>query len=153
MPIEQHGIMLRRRDQQTATNVPHLVTHHSPTGYAWGYSGSGPADLALNILAWLLRREGYHGETVPCYEGHCFRLAWDLHQAFKRDAIATCDREDVPISLETVTHWLATYRLVTDPLQRSRPSPCVTRFSSLSLHGCFGRAAGQRAARSDAWSV
>ena len=33
MPIEQYGIALRRVDQQTSTNVPHLVTHHSPTGY------------------------------------------------------------------------------------------------------------------------
>jgi len=123
MPIEQHGIVLRRTDQQTATNVPHLVTHHSPTGYEWGYGGSGPSDLALNILEWLLRREGYRGETVPCFEGRCFRLAWDLHQAFKRDVIAVCDREDAHIPLETVTNWLATYRLATDPLQQSRPSP------------------------------
>ena len=122
MPIEQHGIVLRRRDQQTATNVPHLVTHHSPAGYAWGYGGSGPADLALNILEWLLRREGYRGETVPCVAGRCFSLAWDLHQAFKRDVIAACHHEDAPIPLETVTDWLATYRLATAPLQPP-PSP------------------------------
>ena len=48
MPLEQHGIVLRRMDQQTSTNVPHLVIHHSPTGYAWGYGGSGHADLARN---------------------------------------------------------------------------------------------------------
>jgi len=123
MPIEQHGIVLRRMDQQTSTNVPHLVTHHSPTGYAWGYGGSGPTDLALNILEWHLRREGYHGETVQCYEGRCFRLAWDLHQAFKRDVIAVCDREDAHIALETVTAWLATARLATDSIPRPQPSP------------------------------
>lgn len=29
-----------------------LVHHveHSPTGFCWGYGGSGPADLALSIL-------------------------------------------------------------------------------------------------------
>ena len=57
----------------TDTNVPHLVVHHSPTGYEWGYGGSGPADLALNILEWQLRREGYRGDTIPCFEGRCFR--------------------------------------------------------------------------------
>jgi hypothetical protein len=123
MPIEQHGIVLRRRDQQTSTNVPHLVIHHSPTGYEWGYGGSGPADLALNILEWYLRREGYHGEMVQCYKGRCFRLAWDLHQAFKRDVIAVCDREDAHIPLATVTTWLATSRLATEPLQQAQPSP------------------------------
>ena len=28
----------------------HLV-HHSPTGFEWGYGGSGPADLARSIIA------------------------------------------------------------------------------------------------------
>jgi len=123
MPLEQHGIVLRRMDQQTSTNVPHLVIHHSPTGYAWGYGGSGHADLARNILEWLLRQEGYRGETVPCVAGRCFRLAWDLHQAFKRDVIAACDHEAAHIPLETVTTWLATARLATAPLQPPRPSP------------------------------
>lgn len=27
------------------------VNRHSPDGFEWGYSGSGPADLALSILA------------------------------------------------------------------------------------------------------
>jgi len=29
--------------------LPHLV-YHSPTGFEWGYLGSGPADLARSIL-------------------------------------------------------------------------------------------------------
>lgn len=31
--------------------LPRPLVYHSPTGYEWGYGGSGPADLALNILA------------------------------------------------------------------------------------------------------
>ena len=27
------------------------VSLHSPTGFEWGYLGSGPADLALSLLA------------------------------------------------------------------------------------------------------
>jgi len=36
----------------TVNGVPlkHIV-EHSPTGFQWGYGGSGPADLALSILA------------------------------------------------------------------------------------------------------
>lgn len=30
--------------------VPHEWVWHSPDGFEWGYGGSGPADLALNIL-------------------------------------------------------------------------------------------------------
>jgi len=29
--------------------LPHVVKH-SPTGFNWGYGGSGPADLALSLL-------------------------------------------------------------------------------------------------------
>ena len=35
-------------------NVSRLLAHyglHSPSGFSWGYSGSGPAETALNILA------------------------------------------------------------------------------------------------------
>lgn len=31
------------------TPLKHHV-YHSPTGFCWGYGGSGPADLALSIL-------------------------------------------------------------------------------------------------------
>jgi hypothetical protein len=30
--------------------VEHIIIRHSPPGMEWGYGGSGPADLALNIL-------------------------------------------------------------------------------------------------------
>lgn len=32
------------------TNIPRVITVHSPDGFAWGYLGSGPHDLALNTL-------------------------------------------------------------------------------------------------------
>jgi hypothetical protein len=32
-------------------NIQRRIVRHSPTGFAWGYGGSGPADLALNILS------------------------------------------------------------------------------------------------------
>ena len=50
------------------------IANHSPTGFDWGYAGSGPAQLALAILADAL--------------GNDERADW-LHQAFKRDRIAT----------------------------------------------------------------
>lgn len=34
----------------TTEPLPH-VERHSPTGFEWGYGGSGPSDLALSILA------------------------------------------------------------------------------------------------------
>ena len=44
------------------------LANHSPTGFAWGYGGSGPAQLSLAILADHLRND---------------ELALKLHQDFK----------------------------------------------------------------------
>jgi hypothetical protein len=44
------------------------IVNHSPSGFAWGYSGSGPAQLAVAILA------DYFG---------CAHAAVALHQQFK----------------------------------------------------------------------
>jgi len=57
--------------------LPHVV-FHSPTGYEWGYGGSGPADLALSILT------HYLGDQ---------RQAELLHQEFKWDFIAQFPQE------------------------------------------------------------
>ena len=37
--------------------------NHSPTGFEWGYAGSGPAQLALALLADMLG-PGKEGEAV-----------------------------------------------------------------------------------------
>lgn len=46
--------------------------NHSPTGFEWGYGGSGPAQLALAVLADCLGDE----------------YALDFYQDFKRDVVA-----------------------------------------------------------------
>lgn len=76
------------------------IENHSPTGFEWGYGGSGPAQLALAILADAL------GED---------KRAARLHQSFKwkfigalardkpwtiraRDVIKWCNGNDNPAS-------------------------------------------------------
>lgn len=82
------ALILRRELQDEAkvggcfTNVPHLVVEHSPSGFEWGYGGSGPADLALNVCQAYLMKIGYEGEKTQCFDGQCFSLAWVLHQDF-----------------------------------------------------------------------
>ena len=68
------------------------VVYHSPTGFSWGYGGSGPADgsasgsqsLALSILA---DQFGESPTENDLYHGRCAcddRLrCWQLYQAFK----------------------------------------------------------------------
>ncbi len=40
----------RKTVSQLQTNVQRTIYRHSPTGFNYGYGGSGVADLALNIL-------------------------------------------------------------------------------------------------------
>jgi hypothetical protein len=41
----------RGADGTVTCSIPQTHKHHSPTGFEIGYGGSGPAYLALNILA------------------------------------------------------------------------------------------------------
>lgn len=60
------------------------IEYHSPDGFAWGYSGSGPADLALSIVADLL---GEHPTKAELYRGETF--SFQYHQAVKQEFIAS----------------------------------------------------------------
>jgi hypothetical protein len=67
------------------------IINHSPDGFNWGYSGSGPAQLALAILLELTSND----------------FALFNHQDFKRDFIAGLKQEkDFEIDGETVVNWI-----------------------------------------------
>lgn len=57
------------------------LANHSPTGFAWGYGGSGPAQLALAILA----------DHCPVPED-----ALPYYQSFKWAFVAKWDNEWTP---------------------------------------------------------
>lgn len=46
-----------RKDFEKLTYPLWHVVRHSPTGFNWGYAGSGPADCALSILTDCLGEE------------------------------------------------------------------------------------------------
>jgi hypothetical protein len=69
------------------------IVNHSPTGFEWGYGGSGQAQLALAILAHATKDHD---------------LAQRLHQRYKWDVIARLDRDaSWVISKEDVLAWVA----------------------------------------------
>lgn len=70
--------------------LPHVV-YHSPTGYEYGYMGSGPADLALSILADFFQ-QSKEAALRHIRTGAGDGRAWWLHQAFKAAFIATKDQ-------------------------------------------------------------
>ena len=69
------------------------VREHSPTGFNWGYGGSGAAQLALAIL---LDVTNDNELTALTY-----------YQAFKRDIVARWPiHSDWGITASTITYWL-----------------------------------------------
>jgi hypothetical protein len=81
-------------------NVSRLLEHygvHSPSGFAWGYGGSGPAETALNILAdYFGEHEAFTLRELKSshkaqYKFHAFRRTSKgelLYQVFKREVVA-----------------------------------------------------------------
>lgn len=90
---------------ETDLRPPRLV-HHSPDGYEWGYGGSGPADLALNILAKCLPVGIEPSPPVKLFNGECSQLAWALHQKFKSDCIAHIPYEGFTLQGRAVDAWI-----------------------------------------------
>ncbi len=73
---------------------------HSPTGYAWGYGGSGPAELARAILYAVLR--GTPDEEAACDPA--------VYQAFKWDVIAALPAESFRLEGTKVRAWYAHWK-------------------------------------------
>ncbi|HDL19915.1 MAG TPA: hypothetical protein ENH30_01420 [Nitrospirae bacterium] len=65
------------------------IRNHSPTGFSWGYAGSGPAQLALAIML----------EYLPPEK------ATLLYQDFKAEVIANI-QGDFSIDIDTVIGWI-----------------------------------------------
>jgi hypothetical protein len=88
------------------TNVPLLVVHHSSTGFSWGNTGAGAADLALNVLEWYLRGKKFYGLKPPYRKEQCSIVAYDLHQKFKHKFIAPMPKEGGTIPHDAIKAWV-----------------------------------------------
>lgn len=115
--------------------LPHIeplrhVVYHSPDGFNWGYSGSGPCDLGLSILAdyfkelptigelavrvreipddeWR-RAEGPHDRAV-LIEKYLLK-SWLYHLGFTRHFLDPISTETFMIDDEAITRWLLSVR-------------------------------------------
>ena len=107
-PFTESGILTiaRSKNREVITNCPKLLVHHSPTGFEFGYGGSGPADLALNIIEAVLLNTKYHGERMRVFDGSCFEKSYDLHQDFKWKFIAKIPYNGGQIAYDTIVKWI-----------------------------------------------
>lgn len=123
--FDQMNILFKRSVDGLHFNIPQVHVCHSPGGFEWGYNGSGPADFALNILAVFL-------PAPPIQKGRVFPfnpqgkmttairvggtnrknstvvsvLAWDLHQKFKSEVIATLPTRGGRIKGSFIKQWI-----------------------------------------------
>jgi len=109
IPLES-GIVLVRINGEAWTNVETIALHHSPDGFEWGYAGSGPADLALNIVEHALRKLGYNGEKFNDIwsKAWIYKMSWTLHQDFKFEFLYTVPEHGTVIGWTDVLAWVAT---------------------------------------------
>jgi len=106
--LEDVGLVCGRRpDGRLATNVAQRFVWHSPTGFECGYGGSGPADLALNVLAALVPvgSDGAEGWTIFDKQ-KVSATAGLLHQDFKDEFIARLPRQGGTVSIADIRAWL-----------------------------------------------
>lgn len=88
--------------------LKHFVLH-SPTGMSFGYGGSGPADLALSILADALdedpsSKELYNGQFKDGRQVRCLAL----HQGFKWGFVAKWPQaQPWEITHDEIMDWVA----------------------------------------------
>ncbi len=80
------------------------VIYHSPSGFAWGYGGSGPADLALSILAHYFKEKYLTTAYFKKFHSRPSQ-AWQYHQRFKWDFVAAW-KDNWKISTDEITTWL-----------------------------------------------
>lgn len=93
--ITTRGVTLSRdKDGVALTNVPHIINlrePYSPAGYEWGYHGTGPKELAANIL----------------YQfGLQKTAASQLSTAFSEQVLSSLPHEKAYLSAQRVKDWI-----------------------------------------------
>ena len=87
------GVKVYRPDGSSLDVAPSLaVWPHSPTGFNWGYSGSGPAQLALALL------DDHTGNSA---------MAERYHQQFKREVVSRWHGGTWSLDPREIDAWLA----------------------------------------------
>ena len=112
LPLGITGLVCERRPNgRLACNLPQTHKHHSPSGFEFGYNGSGPADLALNVLASIVPVGSDGLRPVECWDGtKVSATAMILHQEFKATFIARMFGDSDSVPLAKIREWVETKR-------------------------------------------
>lgn len=99
--------------------LPQRVVYHSPDGFEWGYAGSGPSDLALNLLVDAVGPErglcsecgGKREQPVGHYCPRCGgrgveKFIGECYQEFKFQVVAGLPRDGWVLTRAYIIDWL-----------------------------------------------
>jgi len=111
------------------------IPYHSPDGLEWGYLGSGPADLALAILA------DYFDEP-PELVLAALRSMWAprskaaaFHQSFKERFVVRERRDEWELHSDDIEAWLQTSSIRTRLCDLAREDAELTQLRRLEQEG------------------
>ncbi len=125
--IGRLGLVAERGPAGVFANVRHVVCH-SPSGMDYGHAGPGSADLALSSLCAIIAppdpaaERSLHSLSPPGYDEadaddrlwsvvtprgeRISRLAWRLHQPFKRTFVMAMKDDGPYVPLDIILSWI-----------------------------------------------
>lgn len=117
--VRTNGLPGKLESTVIITNVPHVVSHHSPDGYDWGYDDSGSEEFAMNIIEHYVRAldaldELSETDTSPVSveqwshgsSGTIRAITSRLYQQFKLDFLVAMPLEGGHISANDIIDWI-----------------------------------------------
>ena len=105
-PFKEAGLICERDGFLAKANVDHDIMYHSPAGFEWGYGGSGPSELALNVMNQVLPIGCDEQEPVTMGGEKVSWAAHRLYQRFKWEFIEEIPPEGGHIPLGDICAWV-----------------------------------------------
>jgi hypothetical protein len=107
-PIQDENLVTYKFEGgEFEANLPLFLeeVNHSPTGFEWGYRGSGPAQLAYAIL------RTYFEISDGLEKEHAIRQAAKFSWKFKEDFVCAWKGDEWEITSDEISFWLDEERM------------------------------------------
>lgn len=126
--VDYHGYRTKDGRTRVLANGKRLrrrgdLRNHSPDGFEWGYGGSGPAQLALALLADAVGDE----------------VALQYYQGYKHSVVSGWPKEEWRTSREEIQDWLVGVMAL-----EGEPGPDVDQDEVYRLEDAEGAEQGER---------